>query len=51
MSFVVVLPVAPVIADDARARAVAHLAGDRRERGVRVLGHERRRGAAGERVL
>ena len=50
MSFVVVFPVAPVIADDARRRAVAHGAGDRRERGVRVVGDERRGGAARERV-
>ena len=37
-------------ADDARGRAVADGARDRRERGVRVVGDERRGGAAGERV-
>ena len=51
MSFVVVLPVAPVIATT-RARARSRTAPrDRRERGVRIVGHERRGGAAGERVL
>ena len=50
MSFVVVLPVAPVMPTTRAVRAVADGAADRGERGVRVVGDERRRGSAGERV-
>ena len=45
MSFVDVLPVEPVIADDARRAALAHRAADRGERGERVARDERRRAA------
>ena len=51
MSFVDVLPVEPVIADDARVRPLAHGRRDRGERRVRVVGDERGRRAARERVL
>ena len=51
MSFVDVLPVEPVIADDARLRPLAHGAGDRRERCECVDRDERGRRAARERML